>query len=116
MGIPSSGDYNDLQVLARLDHKGERRGVRRLAARDRHSRDRGTKDRRFPAHRHDAPQPSGEVEFVTTMWFDNLDAVKAFVGADHEVAHVPAAARAILSRCDKRVAHYEVFDRREQKG
>ncbi len=57
-----------------------------------------------------------EIEFATIMWFDNLDAVKAFVGDDHEVAHVPAAARAMLSRFDERVAHYEVFDRREQKG
>lgn len=57
-----------------------------------------------------------EVEFATIMWFDHLDAVKAFVGADHEVAHVPAAAKALLSRFDERVAHYKVFDRREQKG
>ncbi len=57
-----------------------------------------------------------EVEFATIMWFDNLDAVRAFVGADHEVAHIPAAAAAILSRFDKRVAHYDVFERREQKA
>lgn len=56
----------------------------------------------------------GEVEFVTIMWFDTLDAIKAFVGADHEVAHVPAAARAVLSRFDERVAHFEVLDRRAQ--
>jgi len=40
--------------------------------------------------------------------------VKAFVGEDHEIAHVPAAARAILSRFDGRAVHYDVFDRREQ--
>ena len=57
-----------------------------------------------------------EVEFATIMWFDDVEAVKAFVGDDHEVAHVPAAARALLSRFDDRVAHYEVFERREQKG
>ncbi len=57
-----------------------------------------------------------EVEFATIMWFDDLDAVKAFVGTDHEVAHVPAAARALLSRFDTRAAHYEVFDRRGQKS
>ena len=34
-----------------------------------------------------------EVEFTTIMWFDNPEAVKAFVGTDHEVAHVPASAR-----------------------
>ena len=56
-----------------------------------------------------------EIEFATIMWFDNLDAVKAFVGADQEVAHVPAAARAVLSRFDERVALYDVFDRPEQK-
>ncbi len=58
----------------------------------------------------------GEVEFTTIMWFDDLDAVKVFVGADHEVAHVPAAARAVLSRFDERVAHYEAFGRWDRKG
>jgi len=48
------------------------------------------------------------------MWFDNLEAVKSFVGEDFEVAHVPAAARAVLSRYDERAIHYEVFDWREQ--
>jgi len=49
-----------------------------------------------------------EVEFVTLMWFDSLDAVRAFAGADHEVAVVPPAARALLERFDARSAHYEV--------
>jgi ketosteroid isomerase-like protein/heme-degrading monooxygenase HmoA len=48
------------------------------------------------------------VEFVTLMWFDSLDAVRAFAGADHEMAVVPAAARALLCRFDPRSAHYEV--------
>ena len=56
----------------------------------------------------------GEVEFVTLMWFDSLDSIKAFVGEDHEVAHVPDAARAVLARFDQRVAHFEVLDRRAQ--
>ena len=56
----------------------------------------------------------GEVEFVTLMWFDSLAAIKAFVGADHEVAHVPAAARAVLARFDRRAAHFEALDRRAQ--
>jgi antibiotic biosynthesis monooxygenase (ABM) superfamily enzyme len=55
-----------------------------------------------------------EVEFVTIMWFDDIDAVRAFVGEDHETSHVPPAARAVLSRFDERVAHYEVIDRRPQ--
>ncbi|HUG45449.1 MAG TPA: hypothetical protein VMK31_02910 [Sphingomicrobium sp.] len=55
-----------------------------------------------------------EVEFATIMWFDNLGAVKSFVGEDFEVAHVPATAQAVLCRYDKRAIHYEVFERREQ--
>ncbi len=55
-----------------------------------------------------------EVEFVTIMWFDDLDSIKAFVGDDYAVSHVPAAARAVLARFDERAAHYEVVDRRTQ--
>ena len=57
-----------------------------------------------------------KIEFQTLMWFDDLDAVKAFVGEDYAVSHVPAAARAVLARFDERAAHYEVIDRREQIG
>jgi hypothetical protein len=59
--------------------------------------------------------PEG-VEFTTIMWFANLDAVRAFVGDDYEVAHVPDRARAVLSRFDERSSHHEVLDRREQIG
>lgn len=55
-----------------------------------------------------------EVEFVTIMWFDDLDSIKAFVGDDYAVSHVPATARAVLARFDERAAHYEVVDRRTQ--
>ena len=51
----------------------------------------------------------GEVEFVTILWFDSLDAVRNFAGEDYEVAVVPAKARALLSRFDDRSAHYEVL-------
>lgn len=53
-----------------------------------------------------------EVEFVTIMWFASLDAIRAFSGADYEVAVVPPAARALLSRFDPRSAHYDVRERR----
>lgn len=49
-----------------------------------------------------------EVEFVTIMWFDSLDAVRAFAGEDYEVAVVPPKARAVLARFDARAQHYEV--------
>lgn len=52
-----------------------------------------------------------EVEFVTTLWFDSLEAVKAFVGEDHERAYVPEKARALLTRYDARAQHYEVRER-----
>ena len=54
------------------------------------------------------------VEFMTLMWFDSLDAVKAFMGDDYEAAHVPAEAQAVLADFDKRAAHYQVLDRRDQ--
>jgi heme-degrading monooxygenase HmoA len=51
---------------------------------------------------------SDEVEFVTVMWFDTIEAVRAFAGEDYEVAVVPQKARALLSRFDARSQHYEV--------
>jgi hypothetical protein len=55
-----------------------------------------------------------EVEFQTLMWFDSIEAIKAFVGEDCTVSHVPAAARAVLKRFDSHAAHYEIIDRRAQ--
>jgi heme-degrading monooxygenase HmoA len=49
-----------------------------------------------------------EVEFVTVMWFNTLDAVRAFAGEDYEAAVVPLRARELLSRFDARSQHYEV--------
>ena len=51
---------------------------------------------------------SNEVEFVTVMWFDTIDAVRAFAGKDYEVAVVPPKARALLARFDAHSQHYEV--------
>lgn len=49
-----------------------------------------------------------EIEFVTIMLFDSLDAVREFAGDDYDAAVVPKKARAILSRFDARSQHYEV--------
>ena len=49
-----------------------------------------------------------EVEFITVMWFDSLEAVRIFAGEDYEVAVVPLKARAVLSHFDERSQHYEV--------
>ncbi|HEV8644153.1 MAG TPA: hypothetical protein VGR01_01115 [Burkholderiales bacterium] len=57
--------------------------------------------------------PEG-VEFVTVMWFESLDAVKAFAGEDFEAAVVPPKACELLSRFDARSAHYNVLVAPEQ--
>ena len=49
-----------------------------------------------------------EVEFITIMWFDSIEAVRTFAGDDYEAAVVPPKARALLSRFDARSQHYEV--------
>lgn len=50
----------------------------------------------------------GEVEFITVMWFDSLDAVREFAGEDYEAAVVPPKARQVLAHFDARSQHYEV--------
>ena len=54
-------------------------------------------------------RPAGdEVEFVTLMRFESLDAVREFAGEDYEAAVVPPNARAVLSHFDERSKHYEI--------
>ena len=50
-----------------------------------------------------------DVEFVTVMWFRDIDAVRRFMGEDYERAHVPPRARAVLSTFDDRSSHYDVL-------
>ena len=57
--------------------------------------------------------PGDEVEFATVMWFDSLESIKAFAGADYETAVVLPKARALLKRFDARSRHYEVRERRD---
>jgi heme-degrading monooxygenase HmoA len=49
-----------------------------------------------------------EVEFITIMWFDSLEAVGVFAGEDYEAAVVPPKARALLAHFDARSQHYTV--------
>ncbi len=71
----------------------------------------GIRDRRIPGYggiqllRRDL---ADEVEFVTMMKFDNLDAVRDFAGEDYPAAVVPPRARELLTRFDDRSQHYEV--------
>ena len=57
-----------------------------------------------------------EVEFVTIMRFDSLDAVREFAGAAYQEAVVPEKARAVLSRFDRQSQHYEVRAERTAEG
>jgi len=57
------------------------------------------------------PLDTGEVEFITIMWFDSWDAVKEFSGEDYERAYVPPQAREILKRFDERSQHFEIPER-----
>lgn len=50
-----------------------------------------------------------EVEFITFMLFDSLEAVKAFAGSDYERACVPQKAREVLLRHDETSQHYEII-------
>jgi heme-degrading monooxygenase HmoA len=77
----------------------------------------GIEARKIPGFRHiDLMKRDlgDEIEFQTLMWFDSLDAIKAFMGEDYSISHVPPEARAVLNSFDDRAAHYEVIDRREQ--
>ncbi len=49
-----------------------------------------------------------EVEFITIMWFESIDAVKLFAGDDYEKAVVPDKAKRLLQRFDETSQHYEL--------
>ena len=49
-----------------------------------------------------------EVEFMTMLWFDSLEAVKAFAGGNYETPVIADKARALLSRYVERSDHYEL--------
>jgi len=49
-----------------------------------------------------------EVEFLTIILWESLDAVRAVTGPDYETAVIPEERRQYLSRFDQKAAHYEV--------
>lgn len=71
----------------------------------------GIAAKQLPGYRgpHVLRRPDGhEVEFVTILWFESLDGIRALAGDDHEAAYVPPKARALLARFDARSQHYDV--------
>jgi heme-degrading monooxygenase HmoA len=49
-----------------------------------------------------------EVEFITIILWDSLDAVRALTGPDYETAVVPEERRQHLAHHDLKAAHYDV--------
>lgn len=49
-----------------------------------------------------------EVEFITVMLWESLDAIGAVAGPDYETAVIPEERRKYLARFDAKSAHYEV--------
>jgi antibiotic biosynthesis monooxygenase (ABM) superfamily enzyme len=54
-----------------------------------------------------------EVEFVTLLRFDSIDAVREFAGADEGKPVIYSKAEALLTRMDERSRHYRVAVGRE---
>ncbi len=53
-------------------------------------------------------QDADEVEFVTLLRFDSLDAVKDFAGADEGKPVIYPKVEALLIRMDERSRHYRI--------
>lgn len=49
-----------------------------------------------------------EVEFITIIFWDSIDAIRAVAGPDYERAVIPEERRQYLSRFDARAAHFDV--------
>ena len=49
-----------------------------------------------------------EVEFITIMLWESIEAIRAVAGADYETAVIPEERRQYLARHDVKAAHYEV--------
>jgi heme-degrading monooxygenase HmoA len=49
-----------------------------------------------------------EVEFITILLWESLEALKAFAGPEYERSIIPEERRKYLSRHDERAGHYEV--------
>ena len=49
-----------------------------------------------------------EVEFITILLWESLDAIRAFAGPDFEASIIPEERRQYLSKHDTKAQHYEV--------
>jgi heme-degrading monooxygenase HmoA len=49
-----------------------------------------------------------EIEFVTIILWDSVDAIRAVAGNDYDTAVIPEERRKYLSRHDAKAVHYEI--------
>lgn len=49
-----------------------------------------------------------EVEFMTMVWFESMEAVEVFAGANCETPVISDKARGLLSHFENRCEHYEL--------
>jgi len=49
-----------------------------------------------------------EVEFITIIHWESIDAIRAVAGPDHETAVIPEERRQYLSHYDAKAAHYQI--------
>lgn len=49
-----------------------------------------------------------EVEFVTVMLWESIDAIRSVAGPNYEIAILPENRRELLVRFDERATHYEI--------
>jgi len=54
-------------------------------------------------------EQGSEVEFITILLWESLEALRDFAGPNYETAVVPPERRKVLSRFDERAIHYEVI-------
>jgi heme-degrading monooxygenase HmoA len=50
----------------------------------------------------------GEIEFITIMWFENLEQIKQFAGQSYEKAVIHPKAQSLLKRFDDKSKHFEL--------
>ena len=53
-----------------------------------------------------------EIEFLTLLRFDSMDAMKEFAGADEGKPVIYPKAEALLTRMDERSRHYQIVTQR----
>src|SRR5260370_40945466 len=57
-----------------------------------------------------------EVEFITILLWDSLEAIRTVASADYETAIIPPERRRHLSRFDPQAAHYEIASLHDLRG